>query len=398
MTLNLVEKHRAQSYKELIGQNKAIFEVENFLKDFHNDAKSGQFSKGKKAILLYGPPGTGKTSLAWAAAKEHDLDVLELNSSDLRNRIKLEETLKPASQQGSLFKKGKILLMDEIDGVTGTDIGGVPELIRIIEKTSHPLILTGNDVWQSKFSQLRPKCKLVEMKSLKMEEIVALLKKVGELEEVTENEHFLRQIAIKSQGDIRAALNDFQSYSIEKLPIVDATERRDREESIFNLLKVLFQDRQDFLDLFDKTDMSIDEVLLWIEENIPREYKGPALAKAYLALANADRFRGRIYRQQFWRFLVYQNIFQSAGISYAKPATTNRFIKYERPSRILKIWLNNQKTAKKKTIAQKHAKYAHCSVKRAMRDFNTLKIIIKSDPKIQSKLKLADDEIAYLDK
>ena len=289
--------------------------------------------------------------------------------------------------------------MDEVDGVTGKDIGGVPELVRIISQTSFPIILTGNDVWQSKFTPLRPKCKLVEMKSLTTDQITQLLKKITEKEDTKENIHFLRQIAIKSQGDIRAALNDLQAYSIEKVHSpVDITEKRDREENIFNILKILFQHRSDNLNLFDNTKMSLDEILLWIEENIPKEYQDESLAKAYLALSNADKFRGRIYRQQFWRFLVYQNLFQSAGISYAKPAATNRFVKYERPKRILKIWINNQKTAKKKTIAKKYAKYAHYSVKRAMSDFNTIKIILKANPEIQNKLKLNDDEIAFLQK
>ena len=59
-------------------------------------------------------------------------------------------------------------------------------------------------------------------------------------------------------------------------------------------------------------------------ENIPKEYSGKALEKAYDALSNADKFRGRIYRQQFWRFLVYQNIFQTAGISHAKKNGINK--------------------------------------------------------------------------
>ena len=162
MTLqtNFAEKYRAKNYSEFVGQEKTINEIENFLKSFPK----------KKALLLHGIPGTGKTSLVLASAKEHNLDILELNSSDLRNRLKLEEKLKPASEQQSLFKEGKILLMDEVDGVTGTDIGGVPELIRIIEKSAHPLILTGNDIWQSKFSKLRPKCKLIEVKPPKTEE------------------------------------------------------------------------------------------------------------------------------------------------------------------------------------------------------------------------------------
>ena len=312
----LSEKHRPKKYSEFIGQEKAISEIQTFLKEFPK----------RKAILLYGPPGTGKTSLALVAAKENNFEVFELNSSDLRNRAKLEEILKPASLQTSLFKKGKILLVDEVDGITGTDIGGVPELIRIIDSAEHPIIITGNDIWQSKLGQLRPKCKLVEMKSLQVESILELFKKVAEHEKIPINPVLWKQLAIKSQGDLRAALNDFQSYALE-LNSQDSGdgEKRNKEETIFNILRLLFHERQDFLQLFDNTDMSLDEIFLWIEENIPREYAGNELARAYEALSKADCFRGRIYRQQFWRFLIYQNIFQSAGIAYSKRYSRNKF-------------------------------------------------------------------------
>ena len=261
----LSEKYRPSSFKDIIGQEKAVAEVKQFLLEFPK----------KKALLLYGPPGTGKTTLAIAAAKENNLEIFELNSSDLRNRTKLEEILKPASEQTSLFKKGKILLVDEVDGVTGTDIGGIPELIRILETSSHPIIITGNDVWQSKLSPLRPKCRLVEMKALTTEQLHATLVNVAEKEGVKENPHFLRQIALKAQGDLRAALNDFQIYVIDReAPDTHATTQRRKEETIFNILKLLFKERHDFLELFEDTDMSLDEIFLWIEENIPREYSG----------------------------------------------------------------------------------------------------------------------------
>jgi len=385
---SFVEKYRPSKYADLIAQETAIMEIQKFLKEFPK----------KRAILLHGVPGTGKTSLAITAAKENNLEIFELNASDLRNRAKLEEILKPASQQQSLFKKGKILLMDEIDGVTGTDIGGVSELIRIIQQTSHPLILTGNDVWQSKFSQLRPKCKLVELKPLKIDAITKILESVSGKEGINENEHYLKQIAIKSQGDVRAALNDLQFHSADKGTDLEYLETRHQEQSIFNILKRIFQEKESFLDLFDNTSLSLDEILLWIEENIPREYQNEELAKAFFALSNADKFRGRIYRQQFWRFLIYQNIFQSAGISYAKKTPKTGFTKYERPTRILKIWLNKQKTTKKKTIVQKYAKYAHCSIKRASRDFTMIKTILQKNPEIQKKLKLNEEEMDFLKK
>lgn len=382
---SLAEKYRARKYEEIIGQDKAVQEVKTFLKEFPK----------KKALLLYGPAGTGKTSIVTSAAKENNLEIMELNSSDLRNRAKLEVVLKPAAEQMSLFKKGKIILMDEVDGVTGTDIGGIPELLRVIEITKHPIIMTCNDVWQTKLAPVRLKSKVVELKPIDLGTVVSILARISEKEEFRKDPQFLKQIAIKAQGDVRAALNDLQAHANGENIFVDINEKRDVEASIFNILRTIFKERGDFLNIFDTTSMSIDEIFLWLEENIPREYKKEALLKAYSALSKADVFRGRIYSNQSWRFLVYQNIFQSAGISYAKAIRTEGFTRYEKPKRVLKIWLHNQKTEKKKSISRKYAKLVHCSTKRAMRDFELLKPILLK-PAVQKQLKLSEEEISFL--
>ncbi len=384
MQLSLVEKYRIKSYADIIGQDKAVIEVKNFLKDYPK----------KRGLLIYGPAGTGKTSLALAAARENDFDVLELNASDLRNRQKLEQILKPATEQQSLFKKGKVILMDEVDGVTGTDIGGIPELVNLLVTTRHPIIMTCNDVWQSKMSPLRAKCKMVEMKSLPIPYVAEILQKVAEKEKIVKDAKFFQQVATRSQGDIRAAINDLQAYrGVDSA--IDLTETRDVEDSIYNILKKILKERQDFLTLFDTTRMSLDEILLWLEENIPKEYKNEVLAKAFHALGNADVFRGRIYKKQSWRFLVYQNIFQSAGVSYAKPGPIPGFTKYEPPKRILKIWINNQKMAQKKSISRKYAHETHCSAKQAMKDFALLRMIMRKYS-IQKQLDLSEEEMDFL--
>ncbi len=385
-TITLAEKYRPKKYEDIIGQEKAIESMKAFLKEFPK----------KKALLLHGPAGTGKTSIVHASAKENNLEILELNASDLRNREKLESILKPATEQISLFKKGKILLMDEVDGVTGTDRGGIPELERIIQLTKYPIIMTCNDVWQSKLSPIRAKSRVIELKLLDIGTIVSILSRVAEKEKLNKNPQYLKLIAIKSQGDMRAALNDLQSYSTSDSEI-NINERRDIEQSIFNILRRLFKEHSPFLDLFDTSSLSIDEIFLWIEENIPKEYKSDSLVKAYYALSKADVFRGRIYKNQHWRFLIYQNIFQSAGISFAKPAPITGFTSYEKPKRVLKIWLHNQKSEKKKTIAKKYARLVHCSTKRIMRDFSLLKPILQNT-KIQKQLNLSEEEIDFLKK
>ncbi|RLE43978.1 hypothetical protein DRJ16_03110 [Candidatus Woesearchaeota archaeon] len=235
------------------------------------------------------------------------------------------------------------------------------------------------------------------MKPLNIGIIVSFLSRITEKEKLGKSPQFLKQVAIKSQGDLRAAINDLESYAQTKDLTIDLTEVRNMEENIFNILRRLFKERNDFITLFDNTSLSLDEILLWIEENFPKEYKGEALAKAALALAHADRFRGRIYKNQTWRFLVYQNLFQSAGISYSKSHPIEGFTKYERPKRILKIWLNNQKTAKKKTIAKKYASYVHCSTKRVMKDFPLLNPILQQ-PSVQQEIKMSEEEIEFLNK
>jgi replication factor C large subunit len=141
--------------------------------------------------------------------------------------------------------------------------------------------------------------------------------------------------------------------------------------------------------------MPIDEIMLWVEENIPAEYQGQELAKAIDALSKVDIFKRRIYRQQYWRFLVYENALLSYGISSAKKNVKTGFTSYKKPTRILKIWLNNQKYDKKKSISRKYAEYVHIGEKRAYKEFPEVQAFLMR-PEIQKELRLSEEEVAYL--
>ncbi len=383
----LCEKYRASCFADVKGQDLAIATITQFFKNFPY----------KKALLLHGPAGTGKTSLAHALAQEENLEILELNASDLRNREKLEQVMRPATQQRSLFNKGKVILLDEVDGIT-VDRGGLPELIALIEKTSFPIIITANNIWQQKFSLLRRKVELVKLKDITYDTILLILKEIVKKEKKTIDEDVLKTIAAKSRGDIRASLNDLQTV-LDTKTLPTEIHEREKEEDIFHVLRKIFKNQSDpnLIRAYDSVDMPIDDIFLWVEENIPYEYKGADLARAYDALSKADVFRGRIYRQQYWRFLVYENFLLSAGISLAskKSRLLSEFTIYQRPKRILKIWLQNQKYAKKKTIAGKYAKAVHISRKRAMKEFFLLPLIL--DQAARKKLRLSEDESKFLD-
>ena len=125
-----------------------------------------------QAALLSGPPGIGKTTLATLTAREMDLDVLELNASDTRNKKQLDcMLLEAVSSRAIALGQGRALrqrlvIMDEVDGMGGSDrgqycivitlrhpalpcpalfVGGMAELIKVIKISKIPIICICND-------------------------------------------------------------------------------------------------------------------------------------------------------------------------------------------------------------------------------------------------------------
>lgn len=385
------EKYRPIYFEEIRGQEEAIAKIKDFIKNF---------PLKKRAIILYGPPGTGKTTLANVSAKETNSEIFELNASDLRNKEKLKEILRPVLKQQSLSKKGKIILVDEVDGIMGEDRGGVQELSELVEISEFPIFMTANDAWTKKLAPLRKQCALLELKNLDYKIIKDTLIKILRKEKKFIDNKILTEISVKSRGDLRAAINDVQTISnlSSEDQIKTLFDERNKEESVFDALKKIFKLKatNETLKVFDQLDMQMDEIILWVEKNIPLEYQDKKLERAYEMLSKTDLFSGRIYKQQYWRFLVYENIFLSYGIASLNKENKTNFTKYKKPTRILKIWMNNLKIAKKKTISEKYAKYNHISIKKAMKEFPILKQVINSNPKISEELNLDEDEMAYL--
>jgi len=143
--------------------------------------------------------------------------------------------------------------------------------------------------------------------------------------------------------------------------------------------------------------MNIDDFFLWLDENLPKEYKNNELAMAYDKLSKADVFKGRIRKRQYWRFLVYINALLTDGISASKKTSRNNFASYSKPSRFLKMFIAKQKYANKYSIAEKIAKETHSSMKKTMREMNFLKIALKDkEDELSDEIKLEPKEINWL--
>jgi len=386
------EKYRPKNLKEVYGHNKAVEELKEFIT-----------KKKKGAVLIYGATGNGKTSAVHAIAKELDYELLEVNASDTRNKENINSIIGISSKQMSLFKKGKIILVDEVDGITGQeDRGGVQAIVKVIEETTAPIIITSNDPFSQKLAPLRKKCKTIEFKNLSYETVFNILKKICEGEKINYNAEVLKDLARRSGGDARGAINDLQILTSVKntLENLDELGEREQTESITNALRIIFKSKkaENVLSAIDKTDLDLDEALLWIDENLPREYKGQDLVDAYEKISKADVFKGRIRRWQHWDFLIYINALLTAGIATSKKEKNGSFVEYKRTGRILKLWIAKMKNAKRDLIAEKLAEATHTSKRRAIQEMAYLKIIFKKGKghEIAEQLELSEEEEDWL--
>ncbi len=377
-------KHNPERLKDIIGQDTK--KIINWLEN-----------PRKNSLLIYGPAGVGKTASAYALAKEKNLEILELNASDLRNKDRIKKVIGEASLQQSLFGKKKLILIDEVDGISGRhDYGGLAELNRIIDDSKHLIILTANDVSDSKFNTLRKKSELLEFKPVNYLEILELFKKICEKEKIKYNETKLKNIARKNYGDVRASLLDLDGSIIDK-KISEETNEREYVQAIEEILRLVFKskDVNVLLKAFSNVDEDLDEIFLWIDENLDKEYTGDDLIKAYDRLSKADVYRGRILKRQYYRFLAYQNILMSVGVGLSKKEKRNGFVDYKRSSRILKMWIAKNRNAKRKSIAGKLARKTHNSMTKVYKDLDILVKFLKEE-KIAEELELDDDEIKWL--
>jgi replication factor C large subunit len=396
--MNWSSKYAPLKLKDIVGQDGISLLV-----------KAVSSWKKGKGILLFGPSGTGKTASVYAYAKEYGLDVVELNASDFRNAAGIQGVAGAASVQQSLFSRGKIILIDDLDGIAGNeDRGGVPAIVKLIESSRFPIVLTANEPSEKKISSIVKKCTQIAYPAISYTHIAALLSSICEKEKIIAETDAVKMLARIAEGDVRAAINDLQGLASEgKLTVkdVELLAGRDKTTPLAQALLRVFKTRdpQVAVASFDHLSEDIDDLFLWLEENIPVEYtKAADLARAMDAVAVADTFRGRIRRWQYYRFQVYCYALLSAGVAIAKDERYAGAHEYRPTSRLLKIWMANQKKAKKKDMALIMRSRMHGSVRSLVQDsLPYVRVMMKNkalSQELASYFKFDKEDVEWLKK
>ena len=390
------DKYRPQELSEVVGNKKEIEIIRNWV----NAWKSND---PQIPLLLVGPPGIGKTTLAQIISKEFS-ESIELNASDKRSHDIIRNTIGESSSSRSLFgDEYKLIILDEVDGIHGSnDRGGVKAIGEIIKSSKHPMILIANDFYSKKIQSIKTKCQVIKMKKSRWNSISKLLREIAIKEGVDTNPQALKEIAVKSQGDVRSAINTLQALSSKnsKLEVddIENMKTKDTRSDIFNAISGVLKSKTP---AHVKEAMWIEEdptlVMEYIAENIPREYKKKEeIKKAYDYISKADIFFGRTLSSRNYGYWKYASDFMGIGVSNSKHETYKKFTKIQTPTIFSLMSRNRGKRNLRDGIAEKMSVKLHISHAIAISMFPYLEIMFKNDElawEISDYLELEDTEI-----
>ncbi len=411
--MNWAEKYRPKSLKEVIGNRKA---KEKLLK-WAEDWKRGKPSK--KAVILYGRAGVGKTSSAHALAQDFNWKVIELNASDERNKEIIEKVALSGAINETIGIDGvyvrstegarKLIILDEADNLyeKAGDYGGKRAIVETIKATKQPIILIANDYYQllkGSGQELRHLCIPIEFKKVETHEIISLLKEICRKEGLQADMEVLYTIAVRCDGDIRSAINDLQAVAYERRigkEVIPHIGYRDREKEIFKALHKILKakDMKTAIREARGIDESPENLILWIDENIPYEYRHEEdIADAYEILSRADVFLGRTWKRQYYGLWSYAYELMTGGVAVAKKHEYRGFISYNFPAWLREMGRSKQLRHAKAKLAKKLGRKLHMSARKAAEELKILKMLFAGDTavKLAAKLDLSEEEIYTL--
>jgi len=360
------EKYRPSTLAEVRGNDKARDKLKEWADSWEDH---------RKAVVIHGAPGIGKTSAAHALANDMGWPTIELNASDSRTKDVIERVAGEAAKSGTLTEGGagrRLVVMDEADNIHGNaDRGGSRAVTSLVKEAGQPMILIANEFYEMG-NGLRNACEDIEFRDVGKRSIVPVLRDILRQEDVTFDDDALTQIAEMNDGDLRGAVKDLQALADGKdhLDADDVvTSERDKSEGIFDYLDEVIKTAgaEEALKSSYDVDETPDDMINWIEDNMPKDYAGRELADAYGYLANADRWLGRVRATQDYSYWRYAGDNMTAGVAAARQEKKGGWTRYGPPSYWSKLGRSRGSRETRDAIALQIAEESGTSIGTARR-------------------------------
>lgn len=108
----------------------------------------------------------------------------------------------------------QVLIMDEVDGMSAGDRGGMAELILLIKKTKIPIICICNDRASPKVRSLANYCLDLRFRRPDARQVLPRIMAIAEKEGLSIQPNALEELVTSTHADIRQILNLLSTYKL----------------------------------------------------------------------------------------------------------------------------------------------------------------------------------------
>jgi len=194
-----IESYRPKEFKEIVGQDDIIQAIQTKINNLPH-------------LIFEGKAGTGKTTTAKIIANTINADFMELNSSEERGIDTVRGKIMSFAKHLSFNVSApyKILFLDEMDSMTSE---AQLALRPLMEKYAHNVrFIIGCNYLDKIIQPIISRCKIYRFKPIDTKSIIKRLQYIAEKENiyVSMSEKDFEELAERSRGDMRKAINDLQ--------------------------------------------------------------------------------------------------------------------------------------------------------------------------------------------